>query len=85
MASDLEQHKTIENWAKEGAVLARKVVCLDGELLKARDDGQGVLEAPGGYAQACGQVARMQIGMGIMATAPAYADIYDGSFVREGR
>ncbi len=30
-------------------------------------------------------MARMQIGMGIMTTAPAYAEVYDGSFVREGR
>jgi hypothetical protein len=59
---DLDAHKTPESWAKEGAAMAPKVVYLDGELVKARDDGEGVLEAPAEYAPACGRVARVQIG-----------------------
>ena len=46
----------------QGAALAPRVVYLEGELLKARDDGEGVLQAPAGYAQAAGRVARVQIG-----------------------
>lgn len=30
-------------------------------------------------------MSRLQVSMGIMTSAPAYADVYDGSFVREGR
>jgi hypothetical protein len=33
---EMEARKTPESWAKEGAALARKVVYLDGELLKPR-------------------------------------------------
>jgi hypothetical protein len=39
---EFEKHRTPENWAKEGAALARHTVYLDGEPLKAYDDGQGV-------------------------------------------
>jgi hypothetical protein len=59
---DMDTHKTSEAWAKEGPELARHAVYLDGELLKARDDGAGVLQAPAGNASACGRVARVQIG-----------------------
>jgi hypothetical protein len=59
---DLDAHTTLESWAKEGAAMAPHVVYQDGELLKARDDGEGVLQAPAGYAPACGKVAREQIG-----------------------
>jgi hypothetical protein len=59
---DLDAHKTPESWAKEGAVLAPRIAYLDGELLKAHDDGEGVLQAPADYAPACGRVAREQIG-----------------------
>jgi hypothetical protein len=60
--SDLEANKTPESWAKETAALARKAVYLEGELLKARDDGAGVLQLPADYAPAAGRVARVQIG-----------------------
>jgi hypothetical protein len=59
---DIDVHVTPESWAKEGAALAPKAVYLDGELLKGRDDGNGVNQAPAGYAPACGRVARVQIG-----------------------
>jgi hypothetical protein len=59
---DLDAHKTPESWAKEGAATAPGVVYLNGELLKARDDGEGVLQAPDGYAQASGKITRVQIG-----------------------
>ena len=59
---DLDAHKTPESWAKEGTAMAPRAVYLDGELLKARDDGEGVLQAPAEYAPACGRVARIQVG-----------------------
>ena len=58
---DLDAHKTPESWAKEGAALAPHIVYLDGELLKARDDGEGGC-GTGRHAPACGRVARVQIG-----------------------
>jgi S1/P1 Nuclease len=59
---ELDAHKTPESWATESAALARKAVYLDGVPLKARDDGDGVLQAPANYAPAAGRVARVQIG-----------------------
>ena len=59
---DLDAHKTPDSWAREGAQLDRNAVYLDGELLKGRDAGEGVLQASPEYAQACGKVARVQIG-----------------------
>jgi len=59
---DLTGHKTPESWAKEGARIARSVVYLDGKLLTGHDDGEGVLQAPSGYAPFCGMFAREQIG-----------------------
>ena len=49
-------------WAKEVAAMAPRIVYLDGEPLKARDDGEGVLQAPREYAPACRRVARVRIG-----------------------
>jgi hypothetical protein len=60
---DMEAHKTPDSWAREGAELPRHAVYLDGELLKPRDGSpDDVLQAPPEYAQACGQLARVQIG-----------------------
>jgi hypothetical protein len=71
----LDAHTTPENWAKEGAAMAPHVVYQDGELLKARDDGEGVLQAPAGYAQVCGKVAREQIGKGGMRLAKTLGNL----------
>jgi hypothetical protein len=60
---DLEQHKTFESWIQEATALARKAVCLDGELLKPREGStDDVLQAPPGYGPASGRVARVQVG-----------------------
>jgi hypothetical protein len=60
---DLEQHKTFESWAEEGAAIARKSVYLNGELLMPREGSTDeVFQAPPGYAPAAGRVARIQVG-----------------------
>jgi len=60
---DMEEHKTPESWAREGAALAPKAVYLDGELLKPREGStDDVFQPPPEYAPACGRVARVQIG-----------------------
>ncbi len=66
---DLDAHQVPKLWAKEGAELARHAVYLDGDLLKARDDGEGVLQAPAGYAHAAGRTARIQVGKAGMRLA----------------
>lgn len=61
--SDLDAHTSFDSWAREGAVIARKSVYLDGDLLKQRvSDRDGAIQAPPDYAPAAGRIARVQIG-----------------------
>jgi hypothetical protein len=61
---DMDDHKTPDSWAREGAELARKAVYLDGELLKPRGEGAAAdfIQVPADYAPAAGRLARVQIG-----------------------
>jgi hypothetical protein len=68
IGKELEKDQTFESWAREGLVLSKGVVYLNGELKVAvgssrrggRDDD--VPEAPAEYAASCGRVARVQVG-----------------------
>jgi hypothetical protein len=58
----MEEHKSPESWAKEGTALARKVVCMDGDLLTPRGDRHGdMIQVPAEYAPAFGWVTRVQV------------------------
>jgi hypothetical protein len=59
---EINWQEKFESWAEAGAAVARHEVYKDGELLKWRVDGEGVLQAPPEYAKAAGRVARIQNG-----------------------
>ena len=66
---EIEEHKTFESWALEGAELAKKQVYLEGALKLGRAAGRNAggeeaPEAPAEYAAAAGKLAREQVGKG---------------------
>jgi hypothetical protein len=69
MQKELDAHQSFESWGREGQELARAVVYLNGDLKVAAFRGRRIATdadvptAPDGYAQNCGKVARVQVGM----------------------
>ena len=65
---EIDAHQTFESWGREGQELARRVAYVNGGLKVAAFTGRRIATnadvptAPEGYAQNCGNVARMQVG-----------------------
>jgi hypothetical protein len=53
----------------------RPIYRSDDGLQYALDHGQGVIQAPAGYAPACGQVARVQIGKAGKRLADTFSEL----------
>jgi hypothetical protein len=60
---DLQNHKTIESWARESFEVAKKYAYLNGELPLGEedDDASDIAVAPDDYAKNSGRIARIQI------------------------
>lgn len=73
--TDLEANTSFDSWAREGAVIARKSVYLDGDLLEQRvTDNEGVFQTPDDYAPTAGRIARVQVGKAGVRLAAKVAD-----------
>jgi hypothetical protein len=72
---ELDGNPTPKSWASEGTGMAQLFVYLSGELLNAHVDGDGVPEAPPGYASAAGTLARVQVGKAGVRLAGTLAEL----------
>jgi hypothetical protein len=61
--NDLENHETIESWARESFEAAKKYAYLNGELPlgEEEDDASDIAVAPDDYAKNSGRIAKIQI------------------------
>jgi hypothetical protein len=61
--NDLQNHKTIESWARESFEVAKKYAYLNGDLPLGEEDDEAsdISVAPDDYAKNSGRIARIQI------------------------
>ncbi|HZV04416.1 MAG TPA: S1/P1 nuclease [Gemmataceae bacterium] len=75
--NNLNDHKSIESWAKESFEIAKKAAYLNGELPMGDDDEDAgeIGVAPEDYARKAGHVARVQIAKAGSRLAMTLADL----------
>jgi hypothetical protein len=77
--NDLQNHKTIESWARESFEAAKKYAYLNGELPLGEedDDASDIAVAPDDYAKNSGRIARIQIAKAGARLASMLADVLE--------